>query len=97
METPGGAFLLATAGATSLGPARLVTGLPAAGRIRPAVFDVAGRRRAELLDEERPVGLSEVTWAGRDESGRRLPAGLYFARLFAASGEARVARVLLLR
>lgn len=97
METLRDSFLRVTANVTSAAPARLVIGLPAAGRIRLAVFDVAGRRRAELLDEERPAGVSEVTWGGRDESGRRLPSGLYFARLLAASGEARVARILLLR
>jgi hypothetical protein len=40
-----------------------------------AVYDVSGRRVRELA----PAGAS-VTWDGRDDSGRTLPAGVYFVR-----------------
>jgi len=57
------------------------------------VFDVSGRRLRRFA-----LGAGEdgvLSWDGRDESGRRLPAGLYFARLTGGSLRAQ-ARVVLI-
>ena len=49
-----------------------------------------------LLDETLAAGPHEAAWDGRDESGRRAPAGLYWVRL-EAGPEAAVRRVVRLR
>jgi len=46
-----------------------------------SVFDVAGRRVAELSREQFPAGMSSLRWNGRDERGRSLPAGTYLVEL----------------
>lgn len=73
----------------------------------PVRFSLGLTRRAELavLDNSGRVvrtlgsfepGVSEVTWDGRDDSGNRLGAGVYFCRL-AVGDETRVARAVLAR
>lgn len=65
-----------------------------AGR-RLEIFDVAGRRIAM-----RQLGgnAGEIAWDGRDEHGRPVPSGVYFARVFAPDAESsRVLRVTRLR
>jgi subtilisin family serine protease len=61
------------------------------------VVDVAGRR-LRTFDLSRGGAAAEGTvgWDGLDESGRAVPAGIYFARLTTASG-VRTARVVRLR
>jgi alpha-amylase len=63
--------------------------LPAAGRVRLAIYDVAGRRVAVLVDGSLVAGAHEAEWAGGGERP-----GLYFARLEAGglSVTRRVAR-----
>ncbi|NNE44347.1 MAG: hypothetical protein HKN12_09070, partial [Gemmatimonadetes bacterium] len=55
--------------------------VPAPGRVRVTVHDVTGRRVAVLADGRtaRP-GPWTLSWDGRDESGRRVPTGVYFLR-----------------
>ena len=48
---------------------------------RLEVYDVQGRLRRVLLDERLEPGEYLRTWDGRDEGGRPLASGLYFARL----------------
>jgi hypothetical protein len=57
------------------------------------VYDVSGRRLRRLPLGEGEAGV--LRWDGRDDSGRRLPAGLYFARLTSGSLRAQ-ARVVLI-
>lgn len=67
----------------------LPAGASAAGL---AVFDVSGRRVRVL-----PTGgAATLLWDGRDEVGRALPAGTYFARTLSPRG-IHTARVVLLR
>jgi len=56
-----------------------------------AIHDVAGRLVRSLRDGlERPAGRVEMRWDGRDDAGRDVPPGVYFARVRAvdASGRA---------
>lgn len=46
-----------------------------------AVYDVSGRRVRELVSGERPGGENVIAWDMRDEHGRDVAAGIYFARL----------------
>ena len=54
------------------------------------VFDLAGRRVARLARGEFTAGRHALVWRGRDEAGRELSSGTYFARL---ASEARIRTV----
>jgi len=74
----------------------IVYGLPAAGKARVAVHDLAGRLVRVLVNEPCAAGEHRVVWDGRDERGRPAAAGVYFLRLEA--GENRVTeKITLLR
>ena len=45
------------------------------------LFDASGRMVRRLYDGDLPAGEIPVSWDGRDDAGRGLPAGLYFARI----------------
>lgn len=70
--------------------------LPSAGRARLGVYDLAGRLVKVLVDERRDAGDHEVSWDGRDQSGRAAPSGTYLARLI-ADGAAVAVRMTLVR
>jgi hypothetical protein len=55
--------------------------LPAAGRVRLEIFDPAGRCVRRLIDATQYAGRHAIPWDARDGSGRRLPRGVYCARL----------------
>lgn len=59
--------------------------LASAGRAELDVYDVRGRRVASILDRALAAGAHVARWNGADDSGRRVPAGIYFCR-FAAGG-----------
>ena len=63
---------------------------------RVAVYDVMGRRVRTLLDQTRAVGAGQVFWDGRDDAGRRLGSGVYFAR-FDGDGAAFAERLTVVR
>jgi flagellar hook assembly protein FlgD len=70
--------------------------LQAAGPVRLGVFDLRGRLVATLVDEIVAAGRHEVTWNGRDDSGRELPSGVYLSRL-EAGGQVVHGRMTLVR
>ncbi len=70
--------------------------LSRATRVRVDVFDVAGRRVTTLLDSQRPSGVGEVRWHGRDDRGRAVAAGVYFVRV-SALGQTQTRRAVVLR
>ncbi len=45
------------------------------------IYDLSGRRIRTLVREEMPAGSHEQIWLGRDDQGRAVPSGVYFARL----------------
>ena len=51
------------------------------GPVRLAVYTVAGRRVATLIDAEVSAGRHEFTWDGRDELGDELGSGIYLYKL----------------
>lgn len=61
--------------------------LPGAAALRAEVLDLAGRR-VRVIDDGAVVALEHrLAWDGRDDSGARRPAGLYFVRVRAGSAE----------
>jgi hypothetical protein len=64
--------------------------LPAAGPVRLAVYDLAGRLVRVLVEGERAAGSYEAVWDGRDTTGRSAPSGSYLARLVAGAKVERV-------
>jgi flagellar hook assembly protein FlgD len=63
-------------------PAVLIRfGQASRGPVTLRIYDVTGRRVRILDDGLLPPGQFTRTWDGRDDGGRPLPAGVYFARL----------------
>jgi hypothetical protein len=60
---------------------RLVVALPKPAALELAIFDVTGRRLRELASGEWGAGEHLWRWDGSDRDGRRVPGGIYFARL----------------
>jgi subtilisin family serine protease len=69
--------------------------LPAAGVARVDLYDVAGRRVAELYNGQASAGRTTVAWSGRGSNGESLRQGAYFARLTANGVQSSRALVLL--
>lgn len=61
-----------------------------------AVFDAAGRRTRVLANGTLRAGIHDLAWDGGDESGRRMPAGVYFVRVKLASSGFGQSKVLVL-
>jgi hypothetical protein len=55
--------------------------LPRETTFRMAIYDVAGRRVRELASGSRPAGEQTLAWDMRDNAGREVSSGIYFARL----------------
>jgi hypothetical protein len=47
------------------------------------IYDATGRLVRRLVNASQPAGSYSITWAGRDESDRRVASGVYFYRLTA--------------
>jgi hypothetical protein len=70
--------------------------LGTAGAVSLDIFSADGRWVATLADGRLDAGRHELAWNGEDARGSRMSAGIYFARLKAAGGDA-TAKVLLLQ
>lgn len=57
--------------------------LPQAAQASVRVYDAAGRQVRTLLDGASPAGTYSQAWDGRDDDGRRLPAGVYMVEVAA--------------
>lgn len=64
--------------------------------VRLAIYDVAGRRRATLVDGELPAGVTNLKWSGADDAGSRVTSGVYFVGLSCAKG-AKMSKVIMLK
>jgi hypothetical protein len=83
-ETPL-AFRFAGAAPNPFNPATTLRfSLPAAGHAELKLYDVQGRLVRSLIDGHLAAGPGEVRWDGRDQRGRQVASGTYFARLMAA-------------
>ena len=55
--------------------------LPVAQTVELAIYSLDGARVATLVQESLPAGRHEVIWRGRNQWGRKVPAGTYLYRL----------------
>lgn len=60
--------------------------LAADSPVRLEVYSVRGQRVRSLISENRSAGTHKVIWDGRDNSGRLVSSGSYFARLVSDEG-----------
>ena len=58
--------------------------LAAESKVELVVFGIDGRRVRTLARGSRPAGYNQVTWDGRDDHGRAVASGVYFARMTAS-------------
>jgi len=70
--------------------------IPRTRKIVIAVFDPSGKLVRVLADRRFPTGRHEVTWDGKDESGKMAGSGVYFARLNTGHNQS-VLKLILLR
>ncbi len=56
------------------------------GRAALSIYDAHGRKIRSLGEQGRAAGWNAVEWDGRDDRGRAVRGGTYFARLDAAEG-----------
>jgi hypothetical protein len=56
-------------------------GVGSAGSVDLTVFDATGRAVRRLVSGSVPAGVWTVRWNKTDQSGEKLPAGVYFCRL----------------
>ena len=75
---------------------RIAYSVHEAGRAVLAIYDVAGRLVARLVDGQVAAGPNEVVWDGTGGGGARVAAGVYFVRLEAA-GDAVSQKLMLIR
>lgn len=84
-EEAAGRPALATIDAVTPNPFRSRTEvtftIPAAGHVRVSFYDLAGREVRVLTSGARSAGAHRVAWDGRDENGRAVANGVYFARV----------------
>jgi len=70
--------------------------LAKSGPVSLAIYGITGQRVRTLVQGVRPAGTSEVAWDGRDDFGKAVGAGVYFAR-FAAEKVHSTERITVLR
>ena len=61
-------------------------GLPSAGRVDLAIYDLQGRQVRRLVDGVMEARTHSVSWDGRGDDGARLGAGVYMYRLVTPAG-----------
>ncbi len=70
--------------------------VPVAENVELGVYDVRGIRVRTLVSETMAAGRHEVTWMGRDDTGRTVSSGAYFYRL-TSGGKSVVGKMLLMK
>ncbi len=59
--------------------------LPEAAQVTLEVFDITGRRVAQLVNTQQAAGRYEATWNGRNSAGQQVSSGVYFYRITAGT------------
>ncbi len=75
--------------------ATLYFSLPEASALEIAIYDLEGRRVKQLADGKFDAGDHNIEWRGRDEQGRSVASGVYFAQILGPDIKMRTKLVLL--
>jgi hypothetical protein len=59
--------------------------LPGPANVELSVYDITGRKVAELAGEVLGAGRHSVSWNGTDQAGRKVSSGVYFYRIEAGA------------
>ena len=71
--------------------------LPEGGAVVSLVIhSMDGRLARQLVAANLPAGEHSITWLGKDDSGRKLPSGVYFASL-RSGGEVRIRKLVMVQ
>lgn len=70
--------------------------VPETGPVTLIVYNILGARVRHLVEGVQSAGSHQVSWEGRDDTGRTLGPGVYFVRM-QASGAVRVQRLTVVR
>ena len=62
--------------------------LPRRGLTTVVLFNASGRLVRRLHEGDLPAGETTVSWDGRDDAGRKVPAGVYLVKVSTPEGEA---------
>ncbi|MEO0137427.1 MAG: S8 family serine peptidase [candidate division WOR-3 bacterium] len=62
---------------------RLKYATPISVRVTIIAYDITGRQVRKLLDQDVNPGQYELSWDNKDDTGRRVSAGVYFIRMVA--------------
>ncbi len=73
-----------------------ITG-PASGDVTLEIFNILGRRVITLVEDRLEPGRYQVTWDGRDETGRSLASGVYLYRLTVNDGQITARQMVLVK
>jgi hypothetical protein len=60
--------------------------VPRSGPVRVAIFDIHGKRVANLINETMSPGVYRVRWNGKDDKGADVSSGIYYARIQSRGG-----------
>jgi PKD repeat protein len=71
--------------------------LPADAQVRVEIYDLLGRRVAQLADERLSAGVNSVRWEGVDDAGRPVGSGQYLYRITTSAGTTIVRKIMLLK
>jgi hypothetical protein len=55
--------------------------IPETGNVKLSIYNMLGQKIATLVNENRNAGRYEITWNGKDDSGKAVGSGMYFYRL----------------
>lgn len=86
----GPGLALGTRGNPAIGQASQVLAftLPRDDRVTVRVYDAGGALVTTLVDGPLGAGAHQVTWRGRDATGRTVASGIYFAEVASGAGRA---------
>lgn len=97
VSTPRAVLALRVLGSNpTSGPVQLRYELARAGQTALTIVDLDGRSVRTVVSNSLPAGTGTVSWDGRNNAGRNVAAGIYFARLSSGS-EVRSLRIVIVR
>lgn len=70
--------------------------LSSESQVELEVYDLVGRKVAQLVTGVQPAGYHQITWDGVESNGRAVASGIYFYRL-TAEGQSLTKRMMLLK